>query len=458
MTWHLRGFASVVVGFLSFAIGAAHAASKVEVLVPDSASLIYLTVKNIRHRLDTGSAWNDVSSWFSSGVNKTVVQAIDLDGYADFAMKLRVNGAIVADLNCGNVTCIDNPSGVIFEQALNLPSLSLPDVHSVLVTSDVPGMIYLNNEYTGKTSPATLTLPQGSYKVGLGVSHDNDPTATYSGTYYESSVSLGSKPVTVAFDTSKLSPITGASITKIAILPVKIASSPELDALSRPGVLTQAMVNKFVTQVDATRTKWFKPLSYGLADWKVTVLPMDTTVPLYSQQTSSIVDMAGAYVDTAKYRSLWSSYDVVLVLHSSNDAKGVEISQMQPRWGTAGDGRTMSFSSAVWWASIPSNTPVTAILHEFQHTYETPNRMAKNYIGVDGLHGAEEHGYNNFPGGNYDWLYWYRNFIRGQAGEDSSMRSADTGIPPPYGAPIQPAPYYVGIFKGIHNHLAPQPH
>ena len=87
--------------------------------------------------------------------------------------------------------------------------------------------------------------------------------------------------------------------------------------------------------------------------------------------------------------------------------------------------------------------PNPVILHEMLHSSEAHHHsVLHRYNGVDGNHGAEEHGYpENTSDGEVHYVQWYRQFMRGQVPERADA-VAEVTIPT-----IVPNPdYFVGPF------------
>jgi hypothetical protein len=426
----------------------ASTASKVEIRLINATDLVYLQLNGLRKRVSwnwqyNGSAgpWVDVSSFFVGGVNNARVQATAAGANSSFELQVRVDGGTPVVHSCASGKCdATAQSGMFYDQPLTLSPLNLPAAQTVRVTSKAPGKIYVDDEYTGLTSPATLTLPRGTYKIGVGISTDAAPN--YTGSFYEKSVTLGATSVNLDMGTTAMPK---QNTAKIAILPIGISS---MDNRPNPAILTQGMIDNLKGQIETTRSTLVVPFSYGLTDWNVTVLPIETAIPMHSATALGLVDEAWNYVATnAKYAALLSEYDIIVVVHSTYDASGNFIADMGNRAGSAGQVISYPINWSWPWGT---NHPLDGLLHETLHQYESQTYGVHHlYLGVDGLHGAGTHGFTYHEGtesawGNTEeWLTWYKTFMRGQAGETSSMRTTADGIKPTIPG------YYVGTFSSV---------
>jgi len=426
------------------------AVSKVEIRVPAVQDLVYLQINGLRKRVAwsgqygaSSAPWIDATSWFVGGQNSARLQATAWNRGGTFQFEMRVDGGAVATYSCAGGGCAnDSGAGIYFDKPLIVPSLNLPAAQSVRVVSSEGGRIYVDDEYTGLTSPATLKLPRGTYKIGMGVSSDIAPN--YAGRFYEQTVSVGASPVYLDMGTQN-APLPKQNTTRIAVLPVKYAS---MDDRPGPGILTQAMVDNLAKQIETTRSKVFVPFSYGLSDWNVTVLPLETDLAIHAPAALDVIDHSGDILNTPKYRNLTSQYDFIVVVHSTYDADGNFIPSMGNRAGSGGQviGYPINWSWPWGW-----NHPLDGLLHEILHQYDSRQRDLQHlYTGVQELHGANAHGYTPYEGtwdtwySTEEWLTWYKDFIRGQAGETGAMMANIF----PSSKPAF-APYYVGTFASI---------
>lgn len=416
-------------------------ASKIEIRVPDPDDIVYLFANGLRHKVghyggdDSTKGWRDVSAWFSQGSNKLRVMATSWGNPAGFHLDVRVDGILVKSWAYSSETTPTAENGVYFHDSIQLDALRLPPAQEVRVVSGESGKLYLDNEFTGLSTPATLKLPAGTYRVGLGVG--SDAIRAFTGRFHEKTVTVGSAPITLDMETSG-APLGTQNRVKMAVLPVKYAERNGVRA-----IMTQAQVDRFASQIQATRTKWLKPFSYGLTDWDVTILPTETQ--LVESETEGILD-------NAKYLSLANQYNFVVLYVPSYDANGAEVPGLI---NGAWSGGQQIWYPAQWVVPLDANSPNEGLLHEALHQYDSDQRdWMHQYTGVGELHGATEHGFQSREEDGFDWVRWYRYFIRGQAGETSSARA---GVPT--ATPLLTgADWYVGTFRSIRFGLdTPEP-
>lgn len=421
--------------------------SLIELRAPLVDDLAFIEVNGLRHSVGywgqpsaEASAWRDVSSWFSNGKNRVRLLAINTGGPQALEFQLRLNGTTVVDINCENYGCEPRPDGgVILDQSIDLPGLTLPPARTVSVTSPVPGKLYVNDQYTGLTTPATLTLPAGRHRLGLGVSNDV-PTAL-SGRFHEESVVVAGHNLNVTLGDEPA--LASQYAARIALLPMRRARALDSGGLA---VLTDAQIAKFASQFAATREAWVKPFSYGLQTWDITLLPTEEQLEMVGTTFDSFPDHACEVLSTSKYSNLLSQYDVVVV-HMSNfdEQRGFEIGR-----GSAGMGGRCGQIQAHWGAGLAASAPSAVILHELLHSYESHHQsVLGEYNGLNGLHGAEVHGFQSDGSqGERDWVEWYRYFIRGQVAERADQ-SVSVNLP----APVTNPDYFVGTFGSFRRGL-----
>jgi hypothetical protein len=405
--------------------------SKVEIRMPVVDDFLYLSVNGLRTRVghyggQDPNTWYDITRLFRNGANAVRVQAANGGGVGQVDVEIRVNGGTPVRASClASTGCAVVDGDMFYDQPITLPSLSLPVSGAVSVTSALPGKIYLNDEYTGLSTPATLNLPVGKQLIGVGVS--NDTPGAYSGKFYQKEITVGAAAMTVDFPSSAVA--VAATPVKIALLPVRRSYDA---ALNRTALLSNADVTKMEKVIAATRTKWLEPFSYGLSTWAVTTLPVveNWTAPI--EHTCSVLEQPA-------YSSLLGQYDFILVFGSETDSAG----RLYGGTGAYSTGDCVAIPNTG--IEGPSDTPNGFVLHEFLHQYEGKQAdYHRLYGGSEGLHGAEEHGYFPTYNNEAEWVAWYRTFIRGQVGETVSMKPG-TATPAPLVAPN----YYVGTFGSI---------
>ena len=408
--------------------------ANVQVRANQADDFVNLHVNGIRHSVATyGSSkvgqWQDVSSWFRHGMNSARIQVENGGGPGAYEFEMKIDGVIVSSLSCADGACLEKDDRMIARVDIPLPWMDRPE-SIVRLTSNGAGKIYLNDEYIGLSTPATLRLPSGNYRIGLGQS--NDTPGAYTGKFFEKNVTVGTGGQTVNLTSGSALPT--QSVSKIAILPVK---NFETENTHEIAVLTQPMIDRFVARVDATRSKVIKPLSYGLTDWQVSVLPTET----------QITEVDGQVLANAKYSTIFSQYNAVFMLVSAHNANGERIA------GT-GDGAWASGGNLIhypetWAMDAAPDVPMEGLVHESLHLYEQDKQsLMQRYYGVQGLHGAEEHGYGTVNG---SWYTWYLLFGRGQVGEIFDMSSSwVSGESNFYPAPVNSnVDAWVGTFESL---------
>jgi hypothetical protein len=419
--------------------------SIVEIRTPHVDEILYLSVNGVRHRLgywgmdaSLANSWRDISPLFKGGLNDVRVQAMNGGGPGGLELEIRVDGGAPTRIVCPSADCETIADASMFvDRVVTLPSLNLPAAQPVTITSQHEGEIYINDEYTGLSTPATFELPPGTYTVGLGVS--NDIPGQYAGKFFEKQIAVSSAAVSV--DMESQGPGLGVvRPVRIGLLPIRTVTSPRAPA---PGVLSEADLMKTLAQFRATSEKLVTPLSYGLSAWDVTLLPMVTDRVVNMDYTCGLLE------DPA-YAPLVDQYDTVAIVHSEEDADGNHF------FGGVGGysvGHCISVPNTTG-DNAPDDATQNLFLHEMLHQVEgSQEREHHLFNGAEGLHGAEEHGYTHDFGLETDWLAWYRVFMRGQAGEVLGMRP---GVH--FGAPPVNPSFYTGVFSIVrHGMRTPAP-
>lgn len=419
--------------------------SKVEIRTPVSDDIVYLVVNGQRHRvgywgMDAAKAnnWRDVSHLFLPGTNDVRLRAFNSGGPGAVHFEIRVDEGPATVVTCPSTTCDASATESIFlDQVVSLPALSRPAAQAVTITSQSPGKLYVNDEYTGLTTPTTITLPQGAWTLGVGTGNDNP--SFYQGYFHEKNVIVGTSPITVDMQTNTV-PLPVRNFTKIAVLPIQTITAPDIPA---PGILQPHEGELLGNQLRATSSGWFQPFSYGLAAWDVTVQPLVTDWVGQAPSGQEMIGTACTILEDSRYAGLLSQYDIVVVTYGEKDAAGNHF------FGGSGGistGQCVSIpSTAYYQEGITARNELA--LHEILHQFEDGQvNFRKHYNGTQGLHGAEEHGFYPGTNGEPGWVGWYRLFVRGQAGEVSSMRP-EAHIP----APLQNPAYHVGTWHSVKN-------
>ena len=114
-------------------------------------------------------------------------------------MQLNLDGTLALDQTCLSAPCTAGTAtgeGILFDQTFQIQPANRPAAQTVTVNGTAGGKVYLNDVYTGRTIPTTLSLPPGSYTLGAGFSQDTPPDG-YTGQFFEQTVSVAGNSVTV---------------------------------------------------------------------------------------------------------------------------------------------------------------------------------------------------------------------------------------------------------------------
>lgn len=447
--------ADYLVDHLHFVGGTPGGASKVELRVSGVDDRLVVSVNGLQRRmfhLGEASVGQriDVSGWFGSGVNDLRVQLLNTGGPTTSGVELWVDDQPVVNESCPAAVCngLDARKGIVWDRTFSVATPNRPALQPVTVTGDggQPGEVYVNDVFTGRVTPTTLSLPPGDYTIGVGFG-SKLPPVDYTGSFFEQQVTVGASPVDV--DITATPPLPFQEETRIAILPIR-NSINHVASLGRPdpsntGVLADEDVTALVAQARATNDRWFQPLSYGLARWTVEVLPTIEDVPIIEQNhdgwdTTRFIAEAGT-------GHLASQYDMVVYFFSQHRADGSPVERVSNiAW--AFDGTNIGFSTS--FTSVGPDLLNAGFLHEALHNYESYNQNVLHlYNGIEFLHGAEQHGYYNGSRGEVDYLHFYRHFMRGQVAELGAMRSDLKW--PAIGEVAESADLYIGVFPVLRH-------
>jgi hypothetical protein len=424
--------------------GPGTAESRVTLAVTGVDDFLYVTVDGVRRKVfPVGpDATLDVSAWFASGNNTVRVQAENTGGPASYAVQLRVDEQLVIDETCSLAPCesdVAPGSGIVFDHTYDVATPHRPPASTVTIDGTADGQLYLDGAFTGHRLPASLTLPQGSYTVGVGVGEGTQ--GAYAGHYFEQSVSVGSSPITVT-------PTSGAALTqpnhtRLAILPIRTTFHGD-ETPQNTGVLRDLDVVVMTSQTIATRDGLLEPFSYDLTTWDVELLPTVEDVPLHRGAGPGEVPDTDRFLSEAGLTSLYGRYDSVIFFYSRFAATGDGVANGPCCfWG---GGQQIIFMNQMTRGGWPDDFQNYYLLHEALHDYESFNDGRLHfYNGADGLHGGEEHGYHGGDNGEADFLQWQRRYIRNQVAELDSMRSGvDFASPPPESGDL-----WVGVFDAM---------
>lgn len=434
---------------VTWAVTAPATASNVRLTVSSVDDFLYVWVNGVRRKV-YGIGQNatdfDVSSWFGNGSNAVRIQAVNTGGPASYSVQLKVNGTTVINESCFAEPCSALPagSGIVLDKSFTVNTVGLAR-QTVNVTGASGGKLYLDDQYTGLTVPTTLSLPQGNYTLGLGVS-----TAPSNGSYYERALTVAGS--TVNFNVSQNAPLNQPNHTKVAILPIRNAIHGP-GGFDNTGVLQDWEIPYMQGQTVAARDVLLEPYSYNLTTWDIDLLPTVETTPLRRPGNSESAPDTDLFLSEAGLTHLKNTYDQIIFFYSKFKQDGSEVANTPCcfwAWGQA-----ISFMDHMARGSWATDYPNLYLLHESLHDYESYQiGPLHKYNGIDGTHGAGAHGYAFNEDGEEDFLKYYRFFIRGQVAELKTMRS---GITWPTPAPTS-ADLFVGVFDVMRrdvNWLAP---
>ena len=390
-----------------------------------------MTVNQIRRKVwriagaDLGQRI-DVSSWFGAGDNTVRIQTENTGGPAGHTFQLFVDGQLVIN-DVASLPDNSTKVGIVVDKTLTVNTPNRPPFRSVSLTSSTPGAVYVDDVYLGTNTPVTFSMPQGSYKLGLGVSTDTPPN--YTGSYYEQTVAVGAATTTI--NMTGVAPLPLQRTISTAVLPIQntynfVTALGAPDA-SNDGILTAADVTQFVAQASTTADAWFRPFSYGLATYSVTTLPMVTATPLLETSPDGL-DLEG-FLNAAGLTGLKTQYDRIVFLFSQQRADGTDVAD--PIGFTFALGRQYVGFQAAYTRIVAPGLPSPFVLHEFLHNHEAYNfDVLGLYTGINGLHGAGQHGYQSEgSSGETDFVKFYRRYMRGQIAEVDGMSGDNNAWP-----------------------------
>ncbi|HKO47925.1 MAG TPA: hypothetical protein VJV79_09390 [Polyangiaceae bacterium] len=430
-------------------------ADKIEIEVTSADDAVVALVDGLRR----GSwALNDprfgmrvnVSHWFASGSHSLRLLASNTGGPTAYGVRVWADNALVYEAQCPATVCngSNRDAAIELDKSLQFSTPTHPAAQTVQITGSASGKVYLDNAFTGlsttgTSSPVTLSLPQGSYTLGMGVSADTPPN--YTGQYHEQQVTVGSSGVNVNLSGA---PQLGVQDTaRVVVVPIRHVI---FDPTGQTGNLTNEDITSFQAQVAATRTQWLLPFSYGLNDWNVTWQPTVENVPVHVRAAGQGID-TDPFLCEAGLTSLRSNYDIVVYLWNLYDDSGAEFGADASAYGGGGQ----VWMNTYWTRRTdwPHTGPNPALLHEVLHNYEQYNAgVLRNYNGIQELHGGTQHGYYVNAGGELDFARWMRAYIRGQVAELVTMRQSVNWPAPPTNADL-----WVGVFATVRRGYSPSP-
>lgn len=414
--------------------------TNVRLSVTDVDDFVYVWVNGLRRKVYGAGQSDtdlDISSWFGNGSNSVRIQAINAGFSVAYSVQLKVNGSTVLNESCFSEPCSNLPpgAGIVLDKTINVNAVG-PARQTVTLTGISGGKLYLNDQYTGLTVPASLQLPPGSYTFGLGVSTDVPGNST--GQYYERTVTVGSSALSV--NVSQNAALNQPNHTRMAILPIRRTIHGPGGA-DNTGVLMDSDVIVMQSQAIAARDSLLEPYSYNLTTWDIDVLPVVENTPLYRDADPGASPHAYQFLIDAGLTGLYQTYDQVVFFYSKFKQDGTQVANAPCCfWGW---GQEIDFSNHMTRGFWSPNYPNLYLLHETLHDYESYQiNMLYKYNGIDGTHGSGPHGYAFQEDGEEDFLKFYRFFMRGQVVELDNMRS---GLAWPSPEPMS-GDLFIGVF------------
>jgi hypothetical protein len=383
--------------------------------VDDFATLYVNGIKFINTKFSTDTGRIKLDKYLVNGQNtlRFVTQnngGKEPSNPMSYGYQVWVNDKIVLNEKCGQIGvggCNNNQSfsgSKVHEKLINININNLiSKSHIVNIISAVQGRIYLNGEYTGKNTPSSLTLPTGSYYIGLGGVNDR----------YQEILSQISSNQTLKFTDANWFQ---AKPWKILLLSIRKAHLGYGKGGNQTARLTDTDIKTAYGDLLEVSKRWVEPFSYGLVKWDVSQLVIENVTAAITDEGDHINQ--NLFTQAAGLTNLQDRYDTVVFFWPRVPDKVDPWNQA----GAVGGGSSVSIPNT--WLRWGLKFPREVWLHEWLHVAEGVNSRHSFFGGMDGLHGAEKHGY---PGGvEGEWLHWYRDFMRGAVKEDGLF----VGIPP----------------------------
>jgi hypothetical protein len=407
---------------------------KVEIEVNGNTDILYFIVNDVAREVWRSGKLNgnkartivngklDVTSLFWQGTNAVRIVGINGRNRNPIDVKLWVNNQLVFEQYCeeyedSNHCLPANPEGIRHRYNLTLNTPNLPAAKKVQVAPQLDSgwaaNLYINDMFITGTMPATVYLPEGKHKVGLGKFRDQHQN--YDAKFYESEVNLINGNMLLDFTGEH--PLGIQNTIKIAVVPIKYAQYSDTNLI---GVLKESEIDGYRKQLAMTYENWAKHFSYGMQKWDVTVLPMveNKTLQTNSGQHFSPQN----YLAEAGLQHIQQEYQIIIFAFSVYNTNGVRIDGSGGAGAWASDG-FISVNNATDWPATP-NAAHPVFIHEILHVYEQYQRDVYGYYnGVLGHHGAPKQGYSETsPLGELYWMGWYKDFMRNIVAENHTVR------------------------------------
>ena len=419
---------------MAFAAKVDQVKDKVEIEVNGNTDILYVIVNDVArevwrsgvlkgnqvHTIVDGKI--DITSLFWQGTNAVRILGINGRDRNPIDVKFWVNNQLVFEQYCAEYEytehCLPaNPEGIRHRYYLTLNTPNLPAAKQVQVMPQLDAgwaaNLYINDMFITNSMPATVYLPEGKYKIGLGKYRDQHQH--YDAGFYENEINLINENVLLDFIGEP--PLAIQNSIKIAIVPIKYAQYSDTNLI---GVLKESEIDGYRNQLAMTYENWARHFSYGMQNWDITVLPMveNKTLQTNSGQHFSPQNFLAA----AGLQHIQQEYQIIIFAFSVYNSKGVRIDGSGGAGAWAGDG-FISINNATAWPATP-NAAHPVFIHEILHVYEQYQRDVYGYYnGVLGHHGAPKQGYlETSPLGELYWMGWYKDFMRNIVGENHTAR------------------------------------
>jgi hypothetical protein len=383
--------------------------------VDDFANLYVNGIKRFSKTFGTDTGKVRINSYLVNGQNslRFVTQNFGSstpDGAMTYGYQVWVNDQLVLDEQCGlagSLGCENNrnyPGGKVYDKTININVIGSSNTNqTVPINSVVQGKVYLNGKYTGKTSPTTLTLPSGSYRIGLGGSNNR---------YQETTVKVSSNQAVNFANANWMA----AKPWKLLLLSIRNADLGSGVGGNQTARLTDADIQAAHADLLEVSRRWVEPFSYGLVRWDVAQLTVENVTARITDSGDHI--NRELFLQDAGLTNLPNQYDAVVFFWPRKPGA-------TDPWGGAGavgGGWIMSVPNT--WVRDLNKFPREVWLHEWLHVVEGVSTQRGFFNGISGLHGANDHGY--VSGVEGEWLDWYREFMRGTVTEGDLF----IGVPP----------------------------
>lgn len=419
---------------MTFAAKVEQAKDKVEIEVNGKTDILYVIVNDVTREVWRSGKLNgnkartivdgrlDITSLFWQGTNSVRILAINGPHSNPIDVKLWVNNQLVFEQYCEEYEYVNhclpaNPEGIRHRYYLTLNTPNLPAAKTVQVAPQLDAgwlaNLYIDDMFITNAIPATVYLPEGEYKVGLGKYRDQHQN--YDASFYEHKITLAGENTLLDFVGEQ--PLGIQNTIKIALLPIKYAHYSDTNLT---GVLKASELDGYRNQLSMTYENWVKHFSYGMQKWDVTVLPMVENRTL--QTNSGQAFSPPHFLELAGLQHIQQEYQIIIFAFSVYNANGVRIDGSGGAGAWASDG-FISINNATEWPATP-NAAHPVFIHEILHVYEQYQRDVYGYYnGVLGHHGAPKQGYpETSPLGELYWMGWYKDFMRNIVGENHTAR------------------------------------